>query len=66
MTPSPSVRALLEERFGPTAALEAERMPTSPEALRRRVLLDSIPTPYEQAARRRQLDRATRDLEDVP
>lgn len=61
-----AARALLEERFGPVAALEAERRPVSPEVWRRRAVLALIPTAHEQAAHRRVLDRATRDLEDVP
>ena len=48
------------------AALEAERRPVSPEVWRRRAVLALIPTAHEQAAHRRVLDRATRDLEDVP
>lgn len=60
-TPPAAARTLLEERFGPPDALAAERVPTSPEADRRRAALLSIPTPGEQAAHRRALRAALRE-----
>ena len=62
MTLPPDVaRALREERFGPVACLAVERVPSSPEADRRRAALLSIPTPGEQAAHRRALRAALRE-----